>query len=328
MPKTDEYQIKIGLVAARDSADVKKLDRGYSTQAACLEPSQGSMTSVRIWEDKIHSNSDGAKESVILERKKKRVRRRAYFASVAAIFFTLWGCATTARLDDKFDADVLGSPPSTSPPPTPPDDSLSVTVSQRVTSLVVADPAGGHWLRITPTPAFIASPDFRKRAVIITSDSFTTSPPIQIRGHLRLQVDGPGIVIVGFRPVQGAQTPDFISGIQVSSFALPEGLRGESYVLYGFPPARIDDPFQLPMSGKMTDYQPGTPTDIFWSIDQASRTFAASASDGTSQTATFPAASAGVATTPIQKLSLWVWLQNPSADTAVFIDNLYAEEYR
>lgn len=324
MPKTDEYQIKIGSAAA------KNLYYGLSTRAACLEPSQGNMTSVRISENKIHSNSDDAKESVILECKKKRVRRRAYIASVAVIFFTLWGCTTTSRMDDNFDADALGSPPSTSPPPTPPNDSLSVTVSQQVTLLVVTDPAGGYWLRITPTPTFIASPDFRKRAVIITSDSFTTSPPMVIRGHLRLRVDGPGIVIVGFRPVQGAQTPDFISGIQVSSFALPEGLRGEAYVLYGFPPSRIEDPYQLPMSGKMFDYQPGTPTDIFWSIDQASRTFAAGTSGGTSQTqtVTFPAVSAGVATTPIRQLSLWVWLQNPSAETAVFIDNLYAEEYR
>ena len=328
MPKTEESQVKIGLGTAKDSAYVKNLYRGYSTRAVGLEPSQDSMASVRIRENKIHGNSDGAQESVIGERKKKRVRRRAYIVSVAAIFLTLWGCATTSRLDDKFDTDPLSSPPSVSPLPTPPADSLSYTVSQQVNSTVVTDPSGGRWLRITPSTAFIASPDFRKRAVIITSDSFTTSPPVEIRGHLRLRVDGPGIVIVGFRPVQGAQTPDFISGIQVSSFALPEGLRGESYVLYAFPAARIDDPFQLPISGKMDDYQPGTPTDIFWSIDQASRTFAASASDGTSQTATFPAASAGVATTPIQKLSLWVWLQNPSADTAVFIDNLYAEEYR
>ncbi|MFZ0134388.1 MAG: hypothetical protein WAK95_17760 [Desulfobacterales bacterium] len=179
-----------------------------------------------------------------------------------------------------------------------------------------------------PTPAFLASPDLRKRAVIITSDSFTTSPPAQIRGHLRLRLDGPGVVTVGFRPVQGSQTPDFISGIQLASFALPGGLRGETHVLQGFSLARIEDPFQLPVSGKMADYQPGTPIDVFWSIDQASRTFAASAAGGTSQTTTFAAASAGVATTPIQRISLWVFLQNPSSGTAVFIDNLYAEEFR
>ena len=328
MPKIDESQIKSGMATAKDSAAAKNLYYGLPTRATCIEPSQGNMTSLRIWENKVHSNRDGALEFAIGERKMKRVRRRAYFASVAAILFTLWGCATTPRLDDKFDTDPLGSQPSVYPPPTPPNDSLSVTVFQQVTSTVQADPAGGRWMRITPAPAFIASPDFRKRAVIITSDSFTTNPPAQIRGHLRLRVDGPGIVIVGFRPVQGAQTPDFISGIQVSSYALPGGLRGEADVLHGFAPARIDDPFQLPVSGKMADYQPGTPTDIFWSIDQASRTFAASASSGTSQTATFPAASAGVATTPIQQLSLWVWLQNPSAATAVFIDNLYAEEYQ
>ncbi|WP_372681310.1 hypothetical protein [Desulfosarcina sp.] len=231
-------------------------------------------------------------------------------------------------MDDTFNTDTVGSPPSVSPPPTPPADALSFTVSQQVTSTVVADPAGGRLLRITPTPAFLASPDFRKRAVIITSDSFTTSPPAQIRGHLRLRLDGPGTVTVGFRPVQGSQTPDFISGIQLANFLLPGGLKGETHVLHGFPPARIEDPFQLPVSGKMADYRPATPIDIFWSIDQASRTFAASASGGTSQTTTFSAASAGVATTPIQRMSLLVFLQNPSSSTVVFVDNLYAEEYR
>ncbi len=212
---------------------------------------------------------------------KNEGRGRTQLAAVAAVFLTLWGCATTARLDDKFDANAPGSPPSTAPPPTPPADSLSFTVSQQVISTVVADPAGGRWLRITPDPAFLAAPDQRKRAVIITSDLFTTSPPAQIRGHLRLRLDGPGVVTVGFRPVQGSQTPDFISGIQLASFALPGGLRGETHVLQGFSLARIEDPFQLPVSGKMADYQPGTPIDVFWSIDQASRTFAASAAGGT-----------------------------------------------
>ncbi|MFZ0611481.1 MAG: hypothetical protein WAM73_04525 [Desulfobacterales bacterium] len=259
---------------------------------------------------------------------KNRGRGRAQLAAVAAVFLTLWGCATTARLDDKFDADALGASPATSPPPTPPGDSLSFTVFQHVNSTVVTDPAGGRWLRITPDPAFLAAPDQRKRAVIITSDLFTTSPPAQIRGHLRLRLDGPGGVTVGFRPVQGSQTPDFISGIQLASFALPGGLRGETHVLQGFSLARIEDPFQLPVSGKLADYTPGTPIDIFWSIDQDSRTFAASTSGGTSQTTTFAAASAGVATTPIQRMSLWVFLQNPSSGTSVFVDNLYAEEYR
>lgn len=319
----------MGLTSVTDSSDVNDEHRRHTLRAERLQPPCDAVVSVLSLNKKTPESWVDGRASEEHAHEKKRVRGRAYYlASIAAALSILWGCATTLRMDDKFESDALGSPPATSPTPTPPNDSLSFTVSQQVTSTVVADPAGGRWLRIAPTPAFLASPDFRKRAIIITSDTFTTSPPAQIRGHLRLQVDGPGVVIVGFRPVQGAQTPDFVSGIQVSSFALPGGLRGEAHVLYGFPPARIDDPFQLPVSGKMADYQPGTPIDIFWSIDQASRTFTASASGGTSQAATFPAASAGVATTPVRQLSLWVWLQNPSTGTAVFVDNLYTEEYR
>jgi hypothetical protein len=57
------------------------------------------------------------------------------------------GCATTTRLNDRFDSDTLSGPPSTAPSPTPPADSLSFTTSQNVVSTVVApDPSGGRWL--------------------------------------------------------------------------------------------------------------------------------------------------------------------------------------
>jgi hypothetical protein len=68
---------------------------------------------------------------------------------------------------------------------------------------------------------------------------------------------------------------------------------------------------------------------INWSIDQSSRSIAASVSGGPSQTTTFGAtAASGIATIPIQKLVIWVWLEKPSSGTAVFLDNLYAEEYK
>jgi hypothetical protein len=259
-----------------------------------------------------------------------RPSKRAWLALIVAALFVLSGCTTTtiARLDDMFDADTSGSPPSVNPPPSPPNDVLSWTTLEQVTSTVVGAPGGGLWLRITPTQAFVASPDLRKRAIIATSDTFTTSPPANIRGHLRLRLDGLGVVTIGLRPLQGPQFSDFICGIELANFAVRGGPRGEAHVLYGFPLTRIDDIYPLPTSGKMADYQAGTVIDINWSIDQASRTFAASVSGGPSQSTTFPAQSAGVATTPIQKLSFWVWLQKPSSNTAVFIDNLYAEEYK
>jgi hypothetical protein len=36
----------------------------------------------------------------------------------------------------------------------------------------------------------------------------------------------------------------------------------------------------------------------------------------------------GNATTPIQRLEVYMWMQRPNTDTVLFIDNLIAEEYK
>ena len=209
----------IGLTSVTDSGDLNNEHRRYTLRAERHQPPHGVVVSVLSLNKKIPGACVGGRASEEHSHAKDHVRRHAYcLSSIAAALSILWGCATTPHLDDKFDTDPLGSPPAVSPLPTPPTDSLSFTVFQQVSSTVVTVPAGGRWLRITPMPAFLASPDYRKRAIIITSDSFTTSPPAQIRGHLRLRLDGTGIVTVGLRPVQGALTPDFIGGIQLANY--------------------------------------------------------------------------------------------------------------
>lgn len=245
------------------------------------------------------------------------------------ILFLLSGCTTTPRLRDNFDTDAVGGPPATYPPPNPPADVLSYTVTQQVVPTVVAAPGGGRWLRFTPTPAFIASPDARKRAAIFTTDTFTIQPSAQIRGSVRLRVDGMGGVTLGLRPIQGNLSADFIAALLLENYLLPGPFSGEANILPDFSLARIEnDIFSLPSRGKLAGYRPGTAITINWSIDQASRTFAASADGGPSHSTVFPAVSGGVATTPIQKLALYVWVQKPSSNTAIFIDDVLIEEYR
>ncbi|MDQ3397928.1 MAG: hypothetical protein M3511_09185 [Deinococcota bacterium] len=137
-------------------------------------------------------------------------------------------------------------------------------------------------------------------------------------------MDGGGIVIVGLRPIQGRYFADFIGGIGLGSYGRSIG---QAYLVGGFSLARIENDWYSPPSrGTLVDYRSGTAIDIYWSIDQASRTLAVGAG-GPFVSTTFPAESAGIPTTPIQQLSFMVWLESPSSDTAVFIDNLCAEEY-
>jgi len=231
---------------------------------------------------------------------------------------------TTARLDDKFDKDPVGSAPSNYPPPSPPNDVLSYTVTQQTVSVVVADPSGGGMVRITPTSDFFIAPDNRKQAMTIATDQFTTMPPANIRGHLKLRLDGTtGIVIIG---LQASQSGNFIGGFHVGNY--PVGIPGQAVLLNEFSLAQLQSGAPLSNAGSMATFPHGKVLDINWSIDQPSKNLAASVSGGPSQTTTFGALSGGIATTPIQKLVIWVWLEKPSSGTAVFLDNLYVEEYK
>src|SRR3972149_12233870 len=82
-----------------------------------------------------------------------------------AVLLLLAGCTTVTRLDAKFDSDALGALPLSAPAPTPPNDTLTWR-NAPVTSTVVADPAGGRWVRIKPTQAFTSSPDGRRIVLI------------------------------------------------------------------------------------------------------------------------------------------------------------------
>lgn len=237
----------------------------------------------------------------------------------------LTGCTATPRLDAKFDTEALGALPSSAPLPTPPNDVLTWRTGF-VTSTVVANSAGDHWVRVQPLPEFTVSPDERRVFLIAVSEPFTVSPPANIRGSVRLRLDSPGTVGIALRPLQGEQTLDFIGGIELSNFLPPSG--GTVNGLQAFSSARFSDLLGLPSSGQFSPYNSGSVIDINWSLDQGSRTFSASVPGGPVQSNSFPAVSGGVATTPIQRLILQVWMQKPTSSTVAFIDNLRAEEYR
>jgi hypothetical protein len=243
---------------------------------------------------------------------------------MGSLFF-LAGCTSTPRLDAKFDADALGTPPPSAPAPTPPNDVLTWRTNF-ATPTVVASPSGGRWVSFQPLPVFTAAPDDRRVVLIAVSEPFTVSPPANIRGSVRLRLDNPGTIGIGLRPLQGEQTLDFIGGIELSNFLPPAG--GAAHGLQAFTSARFGDLIGLPGSGQIAPYSSGNVIDINWSLDQSSRTFSVSVPGGAVQSSSFPAVSGAVATTPIQRLILYVWMQRPTSGTVAFIDDVHAEEYK
>jgi hypothetical protein len=238
------------------------------------------------------------------------------------------GCATTVRLDANFDSDPLGARPVQAPSPTPPNDQLTWTSQKPLSSTVVVDPIGGRWVQVAPLPPFVASPDPRQLVLIASTDSLTTSPPAKIRGSLRLRLDNLGVVALTFQPMQGARLGDFIGGIELANLLGPSGHPappGSVNILPGFALNRVDDIFPFSTGGTLGTVPVGTPISISWSIDQVARTFSASIAGGTPQTVALPPAGAGAG--PFQSLNVYVWMQKPTSSTAVFIDDLFAEEF-
>jgi hypothetical protein len=178
-----------------------------------------------------------------------------------------------------------------------------------------------------PLPAFTASPDLRRVFLIAVTSRFTTSPPANIRGSVRLRLNNPATVGFALRPIQGEQTLDFIGGVELSNFLPPSG-GGIHLIQGGFGGDRLTDPFGLPTGGQLSGYRSGDVVDINWTLDQPSRTFSATVLGQPTQSTTFPATSGPTATTPVQRLAIYVWLQRPGTDTVLFVDRLRAEEYR
>src|SRR4029079_11957271 len=119
---------------------------------------------------------------------------------------------------------------------------------------------------------------------------FTTSPEANIRGSVRLRLNNLATVGLGVRLLQGEQVLDFIGGLELSNFVRPAG--GGVNGLQSFRGERLSDTIGLPSSGPISGYTTGKVIEINWTIDQASRTFAASVLGGPSQSSSFPAMSA------------------------------------
>jgi hypothetical protein len=241
----------------------------------------------------------------------------------------LGGCATATRMDAKFNREPAGSAPPQAPSPNPPADQFTWLVRQPLKSVVVVDPAGGAWVQVTPTGDFLVDPGTRRNFVIGTSEPFKTDPVAKIRGHVRLQISGLGVVSFALQPmVQGQLVDGYLGGGEVGSFIGGTGSpgAGSTAILASFPGSLVASGQAFPATG-LSAYAQGRAVELFWTLDQTTHTF--TLGDGTNNTSVrFPADFRGVATTPIQQLSLWMWLKDPTGATKVFVDDFWMEEFK
>jgi hypothetical protein len=228
--------------------------------------------------------------------------------------------ACTSRLDANFDRDPLGAPP-TSPAPTPPSDAF-VWRTTFATPVVVANPAGGAWVRVTPTQAHLASPDDRRVFLIANTEPISAAGP-KLTGGLRVRLDGLGTLGIGVRPASRA---DYLGAVEVSNFLPPAG--GGVQAMRAFTGEMFGGFQSLPANAPLAAYAAGDVIEIHWSIDQSTHTFTANVLGGPSVSGVFPATSGGLATTPMTGLQVVLWLQRPTTGTVAFVDDTFVDEWR
>jgi hypothetical protein len=187
-------------------------------------------------------------------------------------------------------------------------------------------PNRGAWVQVVPLQPFIASPDPRQLVLIASTEALTTSPPAKLRGSVRLRIDDLGVVAILVQPIQNGQLRDYIGGIQLTNALGATGAPrppGSAEVLTGFALERVNDIFPFTGGGILGTVPAGSAVSISWSIDQTASTFSASIESGATKAVRFAPASSS----PFEGLHIYFWMQKPTSASAVFIDDLFVEEY-
>ncbi len=245
-------------------------------------------------------------------------------SSILVLLAVLPGCTTTRVLDARFDGDAAGKPPS-APQPDPPGDNFIWTVNNKVASTLVARPGGGQWVRIAPLPTFFPAPDNTRKEAMLALSAPLTAGSKSVRGGVDLNISGHAAVIFAVEGVHGpSQTRTNLGGVRVVFNGLAPGSTG-TVTSNGLD--AITGPFNLPGTG-IGPYQAGQTVQVSWSIDQAAHAITINTfPGGTSQTMNYPVATQGVATTPLSRIGLDIFLEDPAMGASVFVDNLSVEEF-
>jgi hypothetical protein len=247
-----------------------------------------------------------------------------HLLALAASLLLLGGCTTSYRLQQNFDAEPVGSAPAQFPTPNPPADDLTWT-KQFATSVVVARDTGGRWVRIQPGGTLGQRPT--ARALLAFTDDFNT-PGQNVRGHFTVRLVGGGRVWIGLRALQN----DALAGSWLGGYSIRNGL-GSADVAY-LRGNELHSGLTLQSSGiingagtYLAPYTPGQTVDLFWSIDQASRTVNLSVLPGENAQVTFDALTPeGVSNTPLRRLWIDIYLHEFDGSTVLFLDDVTVEE--
>jgi hypothetical protein len=251
-----------------------------------------------------------------------RARRNTLYA-LTWLTLTMSGCtnAPIARMNSNFNAQPIGVPQQF-PAPSPPNDQFIWLSQQPVSSVVAANPSGGNWVLTVAKPAFLVDPDVRHQFLLASSEPFTTSPPTQMNGQFSVRLVGTGKVDFGIRATRGSAA-GFVGAGEVST-----GITGAGGVGIVLTPGVIDNlaafsTRDFPVIGIAT-YNPGQVLQVFYSIDQASRTINFAVGGGASGSRSTNYGFSG----PIAQLELWLFLRQPTSSTKVFVNEVKMNELR
>jgi len=245
------------------------------------------------------------------------------------------GSGTGPRLSANFDAEPIvalpvGQPPGPidTPPPDPPADLLTWG-SQFVTTRLVGLNTPNHRVRVVPNEAYFAGRQARATVLLARSDAMSGVAGNNLRGGLQVTLSGSGMLVVALFSGDATRVGGPLGGFKVMN----PGQASLAY-LTGSDVARIQagPSFVAGVGTFLGNYAPGTPVDLRWSIDQASRTLSlgAYAASGVAVNSVIFDARApdGAPNTPVQRIWMDIALYDAQRNMVVLLDNLSVEEIR
>jgi hypothetical protein len=159
------------------------------------------------------------------------------------------------------------------------------------------------------------------------SDAMSGSPGNNLRGAVQVTMWGSGQLVIAFFSGDQQRVGGPLGGFRIVDF-------GTAHIAYltaqGVRRILNQPTFAAGVGTFLSNYTPGTPVDLRWSFDQASRTFSfgAYAASGAAVNSYIADALApdGVPNTPVRRIWIDIALYDAAWGMLVFLDNISVEE--
>jgi hypothetical protein len=235
-------------------------------------------------------------------------------------------CTNKIIMQAKYEDEIPGAVPITTPSPNPPQDNFAWGVID-VTPVIVSL-NGGKEVMVTPKESYYVDGKYRAFVLNAFTDATTVGKTPGIRGGVTVKMQGFGTMVISLHASQSGNN----QGNDLGGFLFGDvGTPSIGYMTAQNLKVMEANNTVLNSTG-LSYYESGLPVQLNWSINQSSHTLSLTATpeggNRRSADVTFdPIVTNGAPNSPIEKILITVEMFQVARGTRVFFDDFYGEEY-